>query len=195
MKQDLHKDKSSIITEWVMLYSDDLYKRALYKINDEDLAQDFVQETFVSAINAYEKFEARSSVRTWLNTILNNKIIDHYRKADSKNISLNQLTEHAAMKRSDDFFDETNNWRNANFDVRWDDAENLLDRKDFLMILENCMDGLPNNWKDIVESKYVLDKDAKEICKEYNISTTNYWQIIHRSKLLLRKCISTKWED
>jgi len=41
--------------------------------------------------------------------------------------------------------------------------------------------------------KYMEDLEAEEICKVLNISSSNYWVIIHRAKLQLRKCIEQNW--
>jgi RNA polymerase sigma-70 factor (ECF subfamily) len=54
---------------------------------------------------------------------------------------------------------------------------------------------LPDNWRDVLFQKYLFDKDPKEICKELSLTDTNYWQLIHRSKLLMRKCIEKAWSS
>jgi len=55
------------------------------------------------------------------------------------------------------------------------------------------MDALPGQWHTCVRMKYLLDKSGDEICQELGIATTNYWQIIHRAKLQLRRCIESNW--
>src|ERR1035438_3067859 len=68
---------------WVKNYADYLYNYAIRRLNDEELAGDLVQETFLAALEKTEKFEGRSSERTWLIAILKNKVIDVYRKKSS----------------------------------------------------------------------------------------------------------------
>ena len=65
-------------------HSDYLLSFAMSKLKDIDLAKDLVQDTFVSALTKLDSFEQRSSLRTWLTSILNRKIIDHWRKADTR---------------------------------------------------------------------------------------------------------------
>ena len=68
------------VTQWVENYGDGLYAYALKRVGKSDVAEDLVQETFVAALRAADKFEGRSQVKTWLTSILRNKITDHLRK-------------------------------------------------------------------------------------------------------------------
>lgn len=49
---------------WVTNYADYLYSYANSRINDEELAKNLVQETFLAALEKVEKFEGRSAERT-----------------------------------------------------------------------------------------------------------------------------------
>ena len=41
--------------------------------------------------------------------------------------------------------------------------------------------------------KYMEDIESEEICKVLNITPSNYWVLIHRAKLHLRKCLEKNW--
>lgn len=41
--------------------------------------------------------------------------------------------------------------------------------------------------------RFVEELPAKEICRELGLSAANYWVIIHRGKLQLRKCLDKHW--
>ena len=60
--------------------ADALFNFALVRLGNREMAKDLVQETFLSALQNLESFRRESSKRTWLTSILKNKIIDHYRK-------------------------------------------------------------------------------------------------------------------
>ena len=75
---DRNKEQLAIETErWVDLYGDDLYRFAYLRTGNRQTAEDLVQETFLSAIKTLDSFLGKSSVRTWLTSILNHKIIDY----------------------------------------------------------------------------------------------------------------------
>ena len=175
------------IEKMVELYTDQLYTFAFYKTSDKETAEDLVQETFLAALKGFEKFENRSELKTWLLTILKNKIADHFRKAyknnTNKSTSINQ------------FFDETENWNSNQRPQDWEieDESHLLDNVEFSKTLNSCIDKLPSHWRTSLLLKYIEEKKTELICQELKISTTNYWQILHRTKLQLRKCLELNW--
>jgi RNA polymerase sigma-70 factor (ECF subfamily) len=57
--------------------------------------------------------------------------------------------------------------------------------------MEECMNDLPQKWKLAVTSKYLSEKKQKPFV-ELEITTSNYWQIVHRSKLLFKKMSGIK---
>ncbi len=69
-----------IDAQTIDLYDPMLLRYALGKVREPELARDLVQETWAAAIVAAERFEGRSSPRTWLTAILRRKIADHHRR-------------------------------------------------------------------------------------------------------------------
>jgi len=77
-KHSLDPDK------WIDLHADYLFHYTNSRISDSEMAKDLVQETFFSALKAMVNFQGKSNERTWLVAILKRKIVDHYRKINSK---------------------------------------------------------------------------------------------------------------
>ena len=65
---------------WVDAHGDYLFNFAIGQVRATDIAEDLLQETFLAAVRAQQKFSGRSSERTWLVGILRHKIYDHLRK-------------------------------------------------------------------------------------------------------------------
>ncbi len=57
-----------------------LLRYARQRVRDEELAQDLVQETWLAASKGIASFAGRSSLKTWLVSILRRKIVDHHRR-------------------------------------------------------------------------------------------------------------------
>lgn len=185
--------KGDIIAEWVNLHGDELYSWACHKTKDEALSQDIVQDTFLSAFQAYDTFQGNSQPKTWLFSILNNKIIDYYRKSARSAVRLDSDDEKHAAEISEAAFDDTGMWKEKNIHSVWNDDANLLDDTDFQSLMTKCMDDLPVTWRLMLSAKYLLEKDSKEICQELDITPSNYWQVLHRAKLMMKKCIELHW--
>lgn len=183
--------------KWVNQYSDYLYALAVYKIRDEDLAKDLVQETFLSALKSVKTFRGDCSEKTWLVRILNNKIIDHYRKS-KKEIPISTILENTESSFTETFFDtraETYGHGKKEYfnTLSGLDSESKLDQAELKRILDMCLERLPKYLSQIFLMKHFCEEKTEKICKEFDISTSNYWVIIHRAKLLLRDCLAKNW--
>lgn len=172
-------------TDVVNNHGDYLLSFAMTKLTDRELAKDLVQDTFVSALTHLETFKGNSSIKTWLTSILNRKIIDHWRKAETKFVD--PLSHFFQTDRKAQHWIESKRPKGhiADFEQAIFDAEERS-------ALDDCIEILPSNWKHIIQSKYFLEKKAEAICKDFNITPSNMWIIIHRSKLSLRECLEQK---
>ena len=175
------------IESLVNQFTDDLLSWASYKVSDTELAKDLVQDTFLAATEKIASFKGESSPKTWLFSILNYKIIDHYRAKIKQPLKLEAQT-------FSNFFSDDGDWRPDKKPQDWhNDEKHLLDDADFQSILKKCMDALPEKWNTCVKLKYLMNKNGEEICQELGIAPTNFWQIMHRAKLNLRDCVESNW--
>jgi RNA polymerase sigma-70 factor (TIGR02943 family) len=180
-------DNTIKLSEWVELYTRELYSWALNKVSDKELAEDLVQDTFLAAAEKIGSFKADSSPKTWLFAILNHKIIDVYRKKVQQPINIDNTV-------YTNFFDEKGTWRSDKRPLDWQvEEDQLLDDNEFHEALTKCLEALPEKWNLCVKLKYLMNKDGEEICRELGITPANFWQIIHRAKLQLRDCIENNW--
>jgi RNA polymerase sigma-70 factor (TIGR02943 family) len=189
------ENTSIVLKEWVELYTSEMLSWAVYKTSDQQTAEDLVQETFLAAFQAYHTFENKSKPKTWLFGILKNKIIDHYRKSFKTSTStIEQTEDEQGIQLYGFLFDTNGHWKKEKSPQEWSNSSiELLDNPEFNNVLIICLNKLPIHWHAAIKLKYMEDKDATYICKELDISTTNYWQIIHRAKLQLRSCLENYW--
>lgn len=181
--------------EWVKLYADDLYKFAVIRVSDSGLAQDLVQDTFLSALQAVAQFRGESSEKTWLMTILKHKIIDHFRASGKTAVTISINEEKTGDSDPHHlFFNEKGHWRKEMAPKAWiADINSKQEQTDFYSILRACMNKLNEIGKKVFNLKYLEEKESTDICKELSITASNYWVIIHRAKLQLRSCLEKNW--
>ncbi|MEW5974588.1 MAG: sigma-70 family RNA polymerase sigma factor [Acidobacteriota bacterium] len=181
--------------QWVDRHGDALYRYALVRLRDPALAEEIVQETFVSALQSRSRFSGQSSERTWLTAILKHKIVDHYRKA-FREAPFDEAVE--SQLEHDEIFQQTGPWKD-HFDfekgpIDWtSDPEKTVHQSDFQRVLQACLSGLPARIAAAFTLREIDGLESDEICKVLEISSTNLWVMLHRARMQLRLCVETKW--
>ncbi|MBI5041080.1 MAG: sigma-70 family RNA polymerase sigma factor, partial [Gammaproteobacteria bacterium] len=127
---------------WVDEHGSALFRYALLRLRDEHKAEELVQETFLAALQAHERFSGGSSVRTWLIGILKHKILDQFRH-EAREVILDN-----PEPSGDDYdglieesFQSDGHWSAMISD--WGDPEEALEKGQFWAILQYCLDRLP----------------------------------------------------
>lgn len=70
-----------------------IYRLALRMMGNEADAEDVLQETFLSAFKAIDRFEARSSLSTWLYRIASNAALMRLRRKEPEQVSVDEPLE------------------------------------------------------------------------------------------------------
>lgn len=171
---------------WVDDYSDMLYNYSYTRVNDHELALDLVQDTFVSALKGLDNFQGKSTIKTWLFSILKRKIIDHWRKQESRKTRPMSALGSDTESGEERIIERQNKGSISEIEVNFEN-------KELRTAIMGCIQELPEKWKGIIIDKLVEEKKSEEVCKEHDITASNLWVIVHRAKVQLRDCLSLKW--
>ena len=185
----VHSVISKEIEAWVDQYTDGMMSWASHKIGRKEIAEDIVQDVFVTAYQSYQNFEGNSSPKTWLYAILNRKIADYFR-ALYKGTRNGDDPSKPLMKV---MFLPDGHWSDFGKPQEWSEDSHLLDNPEFQSTFSNCMQKLPTNWHAVIQYRFIEEKKSEDVCQELQITPTNLWQIMHRAKIQLRKCLETHW--
>ncbi len=182
-------EPATIVETWVDEHGDYLFGYVLPRVRDRHLAEELVQETFLAAIKAVKSFRGDSSPRTWLVGLLRRKIADHYRKR-SRELEGESIDTTDPM--IDAWFDNKGAW------IRWPsrcemDPAELRERAEFWVVLENCVQALPERLAEAFTLRMMDDREPDEVCKVLSITPTNLWVILHRARARLRACLESNW--
>jgi RNA polymerase sigma-70 factor (ECF subfamily) len=170
-----------------------LLRYALAQLRDGQLAEEAVQEALVAALESIAGFNGRSTLRTWLTSILRFKVIDLQRRAiaERSHVVLDEETESGDEAWLDDLFDGTGHWREA--PQAWSNPEAALEQRRFWEAFERCLDRLPNTAGRVFFQREVLGEETETICKAEGITASNCWVILHRARIALRACLEKNW--
>lgn len=175
---------------WVKNHGDYLYNFAYYRVNNKEVSEDVVQETFIAALKAQKSFRGESTELTWLLSILKRKVIDYFRKVSSG--KERTVSDYTLPFQDEGMFE--GHWLVNRLPKDWStDADSSLNQEEFQQILEVCLSLLPPKWRSVFVLKFMEELNSDEVCKEAGCTPSNFWVIIHRARLKLRECIENKW--
>ena len=174
---------------WVDLYGNYMYRYALARLSDPEVAQDMVQEALVAAIHAFKRFEGKSSIKTWLIAILKRKIVDFFRQA--KNRQRMDSIE-AVTNGIDRTFDDSGHWLVKPNDWTVNPGK-AYEQQEFIDILYHCMAKLPDRLSEIFMLREFEELSTEQICHRLEITESNCWVMLYRARLQLRHCLEISW--
>ncbi|RTE52915.1 sigma-70 family RNA polymerase sigma factor [Arenibacter aquaticus] len=173
---------------WVDSYSDYLFNYAVTRVNDSEIAKDLVQETFFAGLKSAKNFKGEAAERTWLISILKRKVIDHYRKINSKKAkSVIRITKNNNSDTDSNFLEE-----------QVADPTSLLENskmenEELGIAIQECIAKLPKKHAMAFTLKTINGLSTEEVCKELEINPSNLWVIIHRARTALMECLNNNW--
>lgn len=171
---------------WVDAYADYLFNYAVVRVSDEEIAKDLIQDTFIAGLNSAQNFKGQASERTWLIAILKRKIIDHYRKINSK--------KGKAEVRIQYNVDSEGDWLEEQVADPASTAENdALENEELGLAIQACIDKLPESQRKVFTMKTLGGLSTEDICKELNINPSNLWVTVHRARTALMGCLNKNW--
>lgn len=155
----------------------------------DTFAEDVVQEAWVSIHNNISKFEQRSSLKTWMLTIVSNEAKSRLRR-ESRQVSLEQLDGETPGSYLDGAnFTSNGHWQRPT--PRWnnDSPESLLEEKQLQKCIAKTLQLLPSNQKAAFILRDIEQADFDEICSILLVSAANVRVLLHRARLTLMQVI------
>lgn len=189
MKQDSSTDTNNHpANTWLDEHGDALYRFALLRLGEPHLAEEAVQETLLAALQGWDHFNGRASVRTWLTGILKNKIIDYFRRSQRETPLAEDWCDNDPF---DDHFIDDGHW---SFTLKnWGKPESMLEQREFWQTLQECLNKIPPRMRHVFLMREVMEEKSEKVCQDLDISPTNLWTMLYRARMRLRKCFETHW--
>jgi len=179
--------------EWVARHGDYLYRYALIRVRDATVAEDLVQETLLAALLSKDRFARQSSERSWLTGILRHKTYDHFRRLSrERTVFRNEPLPEDLEER----FDDLGLWKREPplGPSDWgDDAAAMMQRKEFMAAFKDCLKKLPPRCADAFVLREIEAVESAQIQEMLEVSSNNFWVLLHRARMQLRLCLEKNW--
>jgi RNA polymerase sigma-70 factor (ECF subfamily) len=187
----LRRGDEAAFSSLITTYHAPLRRLALGYVRNPAVADEVVQETWIGVIRGIDRFEGRSSLKTWIFRILTNTAKTRaQREGRTVPMSSLQIGDGEPAVDPDRFLDEQHarwpgHW--ASPPSRWDELpEEHLFGRETLDALQAAIDLLPEQQRRVIVLRDVEGWEPEEVCDLLGISEGNQRVLLHRARSKVR---------
>lgn len=191
----LRQRDETAFTQLVEQYHTSLVRLARLFVQDERVAEELSQETWLAVLQGLDGFEARSSLKTWIFTILTNKAKTRGRRENRSILfsDLEQADSEFATVPAERFKDASagssaDHW--AAPPASWAGIpEEIVLSDEILHLVRQTIEMLPENQRAVITLRDMEECSVQEICNILGISETNQRVLLHRARARVREAL------
>jgi RNA polymerase sigma-70 factor (ECF subfamily) len=173
----------------VTRYQGPLLRLARNFVRDTSLAEDVVQDTWIGLLRGVEKFEGRSTFKTWLFRVLANRARSRAVR-EARYVPLDQDHDDGPLA---DRFDAGGTWRMPPQEWRITPERTLLSGE-VRALVEEALAALPAGQRAVVDLRDIQGLDSSEVCNILGLSETNQRVLLHRGRTRVRAALAARLE-
>jgi RNA polymerase sigma-70 factor (ECF subfamily) len=189
----LRAGDESAFVQLMDLYGASLLRLASKYVNDRGAAEDVVQETWLGVFQGIDRFEGRSSLKTWLYTILTNRAKQRGTR-DNRTVPFSA----AAMPGDeqdvdlDRFFPpghaNAGHW--VSLPLNWETLpEERFASVETRAALERAIAGLPPSQREVITLRDIEGWSSEEVRNALGLTETNQRVLLHRARSKVRRAL------
>jgi len=173
---------------------------ALTYVRRRDVAEEVVQETWIGVLRAIERFEGRSSLKTWIFRILVNTAMARG-KREARSVpfsSLDHDEDHEPAVEPERFRPPGDlypgHWQSAPSD--WSaQPEDVLRGRETLAVVRHAIDALPDLQRRVITMRDIVGFSADDVCAALTLSPNHQRVLLHRARSRVRAALEVHLDD
>ncbi len=178
-----------------------LLRLALMHVPSRAVAEDVVQDTWIGVIEGIDRFEGRSSLRTWIIQILLNKARTKGVR-EKRTLPFSYFKRRAEEGRDEPAVDADRfqgrdgvrpGWW-ARPPVEWEGAEAKLEQNEVRDRLLEAIADLPPRQREVIVLRDLQGYSAEEARNVLDVSETNQRVLLHRARSKVRAALESYLE-
>ena len=189
----LRAGDEAAIAQLVDQWSPFMLRVARSFVDSPQSAEDVVQDAWLGMLSGLANFEGRSSLRTWLFSILVNRARTRGAR-EARTLPQSPLISHEESA-ADDWLagpggEPVRTWCSIDVPSRWDTApESVVLSREILRQLDRAVSALPPRQRQVVTMRDVCGMSTEEVCAAVGISPANQRVLLHRARAVLREAL------
>jgi RNA polymerase sigma-70 factor (ECF subfamily) len=180
-------------TALVVRHGGALLRLATTFVKDRALAEEVVQDAWLSALEHLDAFEGRASLRTWLFQIVANRartrLVREGRSVPFSSLGAPADADEPAV--SPDRFDPDGHWKEP--PGRWseENPERLAQGAETRAAIERAIADLPEAQRAVITLRDIEELETEEICNLLGLTVSNQRVLLHRARARVRQALET----
>ncbi len=149
-------------------------------LGDRSLAEDAVQDAFISAFRGLGKFENRASLKTWLHRITVNAALMKLRRIKRRS------------EQSIDLYQPEFDQHDCRIEVPWthvESVDDIVENEQRRSQVHSAIDRLPDDYRIVLLLRDIEGYSTSEVATCLDISASNVKIRLHRARAALKKLI------
>jgi RNA polymerase sigma-70 factor (ECF subfamily) len=193
----LREGKEASFSTLIEHYHGRLLRLAQTFVSNQAVAEEVVQDTWMAVLEGIHRFEGRSSLKTWIFQILKNRAKTkgkrEHRYVPFSDVASSTDQEEDGTMELERFHTSghlTGHW--AIPPTTWDEntPERLLVSKESLAQIEQAIQTLPPNQRQVIILRDIEGGDSEEVCQILNITSTNQRVLLYRARSKVRRVLN-----
>ena len=156
-------------------------------VRSSSAADDVVQETWLGVIRGLDDFEGRSSLRTWIFSILVNRARSRA-VGDARSVSFSAIEDEDRPAVEPAAFSADGRWTSAPPRLDYDPETQLLS-KELRERLLHVIDGLPPAQRSVITLRDLVGMPAEDVCALLDVTDGNQRVLLHRARSRVRTAL------
>jgi RNA polymerase sigma-70 factor (ECF subfamily) len=171
----------------VEMYQRAMLGVALGYVSSRAVAEEVVQEAWLGVLKGLDRFEGRSSLKTWIFRILTN-IAKTRGRREGRSIPFSSLEDADAPSVDPARFDPAGAW--ASPPASWSEVpEDVLLGNETRRVVEDAIAAAPESQRVVITLRDIEGWTADEVCNALQISETNQRVLLHRARARVREAL------
>ena len=195
----LRAGDETAFVEMVDRYNGSLVRVAMRYVPSRAVAEEVVQDTWIGVIEGIDRFEGRSTIKTWLYKILIYKARARSER-ERRTVPLSALAtdDSAPSVPTERFRGSDALWAGhwATPPRRWDgDAEERLLASEARSVIDATIAGLPLAQREVITLRDVSQFSSVQVCDLLGVTEANQRVLLHRARSRVRAALETYLDD
>jgi len=178
----------------IEMYHAQLVRVARMYVSTQAVAEDVAAETWLAVLEGIDRFEGRSSLKTWIFRILTNRAKTRGVR-EGRSLPFSSLEPAEAAVEPERFRGGDHRWP-GHWAAPLDSfPEDRLLAAETRGVIERTIAGLPPTQRAVISLRDIEGWSAEEVCNALTLSETNQRVLLHRARSAVRAALERYLEE